>query len=419
MTTPISRKRWYRLVPVFFITFSLAFLDRANFSFAAAGGMAEDLGISTAMASLLSSLFFLGYFCFQIPGGIYAATRSAKKLIFWSMLGWGILSAATGMVNNAGYLTVIRFLLGVVESAVMPALLILLSRWFVRSERSLANTFLAMGNPVTILWMSVLSGYLVQSFGWRGMFIIEGIPAILWAACWWFLVDDSPSKAKWLSDDEKSALQKELEKEQTSIRPVKNYAAAFKSKTVILLCIQYLLWNLGVFGFVMWLPTIIKSASEMDIVKTGWLSAVPYLLAVAGMLTASYFSDKSLNRRDFIWPFLLVGALAFYSSYLLAGENFWISFVLLVVAGGAMYTPYGPFFASLTELIPATVAGGAIALVNSCGALGSFIGTFIVGYLNGLTGDFGASYLFMSISLLIAASIGLFGFKRYNSEMNK
>src|SRR5690348_10036565 len=177
MAKLLPKKRWYRLIPIVFITYSLAYLDRANFGFALAGGMAEDLNISASMSSLLGSLFFLGYFLFQIPGALYAAHKSAKKLIFWSLILWGILAICTGLIENVNLLIVIRFMLGVVESAVMPALLILLSRWFTKSERSRANTLLALGNPVTILWMSILSGYLIKSVGWRWMFIIEGMPA--------------------------------------------------------------------------------------------------------------------------------------------------------------------------------------------------------------------------------------------------
>jgi sugar phosphate permease len=130
------------------------------------------------------------------------------------------------------------------------------------------------------------------------------------------------------------------------------------------------------------------------------------------MITASYFSDRSLNRKIFIWPLLLVSAVAFYGSYLVGQDHFWWSFVLLTIAGGAIYTPYGPFFATLTELIPRNVAGGAIAMVNSFGALGSFAGAFVVGYLNSVTGNFGASYLFMAGSLTVAGLIALFGFRK-------
>jgi sugar phosphate permease len=403
MEKSLARKRWYRLIPIAFITYSLAYLDRANFGFAAAGGLAKDLHITASISSLLGSLFFLGYFFFQIPGALYAANRSAKKLIFWSLILWGVLAMATGLISNVSFLIVIRFMLGVVESAVMPSMLVFLSRWFTKTERSRANTFLILGNPATILWMSILSGYLIKSVGWRWMFILEGLPAIIWAFFWWRLVENSPRNAKWLTNPEKNDLEEQLQLEQVSIKPVKNYIEAFKSRVVILLCLQYALWSIGVYGFVMWLPSIINSAPDSNIVKTGWLASVPYILAIIGMLGASYFSDKTLNRKTFVWPFLLIGAIAFYSSYLVGTSNFWLSFILLVIAGGAMYAPYGPFFAIITEILPRNVAGGAIALINSFGALGSFAGSYIVGYLNGSTGGYGASYIFMSGSLFISA----------------
>jgi len=407
----LAKKRWLRLIPIVFITYSLAYLDRANFGFAAAGGMAHDLNITPSISSLLGSLFFLGYFFFQIPGALYAANNSAKKLIFWSLIFWGLLATATGLISNINVLIVIRFMLGVVESAVMPAMLIFLSRWFTKSERSRANTFLILGNPVTMLWMSILSGYLINTVGWRWMFIVEGIPAVIWAFFWWRLVDDTPKKANWLTEAEKLGLENELQKEQDSIKPVKNYAAAFKSPTVILLCLQYAFWSIGVYGFVIWLPSIINASPDMNIVKTGWLASVPFLLSIISMISVSYFSDKTLKRKIYVWPFLLIGAIAFYSSYLVGTQNFWLSYVLLIIAGGAMYAPYGPFFAILTEILPRNVVGGAIALINSFGALGSFVGAYIVGYLNGSTGGFSASYIFMAGSLLLSAIITFFTVK--------
>lgn len=405
MKKTIAPARWYRLIPIAFITYSLAYLDRANFGFGTAGGMAKDLHIDGSTSAWLAALFFLGYFFFQIPGAQYAANRSAKKLIFWSLILWGACAVATGLLKNVGGLIVVRFMLGVVESAVMPAMLILLSRWFTKSERSRANTFLILGNPATILWMSILSGYLIEKVGWRWMFIWEGLPAILWAFFWWKLVDDKPQNAKWLTEEDKKELEAKLKEEQTGIKPVKNYWQAFKTRVVILLCFQYFLWSIGVYGFVMWLPTILKAAPGIGIVETGWLAAVPYVFAIVGMFTASYFSDKSQKRKEFIWPFLLVGAIAFYASYLLGVENFWLSFTLLVIAGAAMYTPYGPFFAIMPEILPSNVTAGAIALINSMGALGSFAGTYIVGYLNDSTGNFGASYIFMAGSLFLSAII--------------
>jgi sugar phosphate permease len=405
MKPQLAQKRWFRIIPVVFVTYSLAYLDRANFGFAVAGGMAKDLDITPNTSTLLSSLFFLGYFFFQIPGAHYAATRTAKKLIFISLILWGALAAATGMVNDTTSLIVIRFMLGVVESAVMPAMLILLSQWFTKEERSRANTFLILGNPVTVLWMSVVSGYLIDSMGWRWMFIVQGAPGIIWAFIWWRLIDERPMNANWLTDEEKRAVEEKLLAEQAGIKPVKNYAEAFKSTKVILLCLQYLLWSVGVYGFVMWLPSIIKAAPNMSMINTGWLSAVPYLFAVIGMLSASYFSDKTGNRKIFIWPSLLIAAISLYGTVLLGPDKFWVSYALLVVAGGALYTPYGPFFAAIAEILPKNVAGGAIGLINSLGALGSFAGSYLVGYLNTQTGNFNASYTLMAVALVFATII--------------
>jgi sugar phosphate permease len=402
-----ATRRWWYLMPIVFITYSLAYLDRANYGFAAAAGMAKDLRISGSLNALTGALFFLGYFSFQIPGAWYAQRRSARRLVYWSLLLWGCCAALTGAVNDAVWLLAVRFVLGITEAAVLPAMLMLLANWFTRGERSRANTLLILGNPVTILWMSVLSGYLVQALGWRWMFIIEGAPAFIWAFLWRALVRDRPSEVSWLAPPEQQAIEQALAGEQSGIRSMRNYAAAFRAPVVILLCVQYFCWSIGVYGFVLWLPSILKEGSALGIVETGWLSAVPYLAAVTTMLVSSWFSDKRLARKIFVWPALLVGAVAFYVSYLLGGAHFWLSFWLLVLAGGAMYAPYGPFFAMISELLPKNVAGGATALINSMGALGSFVGAYLVGRLNASTGGPGASYELMAGALLLAVVVTL------------
>jgi len=406
-TKTLAASRWWHIMPIVFITYSLAYLDRANYSFAAAAGINADLGITKGVSSLLGSLFFLGYFFFQIPGAIYAEKRSVKTLIFWCLILWGGCATLTGMVTNIPMLAMIRFTLGVVEAAVMPAMLIYISNWFTKSERSRANTFLILGNPVTVLWMSVVSGYLIESFGWREMFIIEGVPAVIWAVIWWVLVKDKPAQANWLSQKEKQDLEAALAEEQKGLKPVRNYREAFKTRNVLLLCAQYATWSIGVYGFVLWLPSILRSGSDMGMVEAGWLSAVPYLGATLMMLLVSWASDKLQNRKLFVWPMLLIGALAFFGSYVVGADNFWLSYALLVVAGAAMYAPYGPFFAIIPEMLPKNVAGGAMALINSMGALGSFVGSWFVGYLNGATGSPAASFMFMALSLLTSVVLTL------------
>ncbi|WOJ29832.1 MFS transporter [Citrobacter koseri] len=409
----LPARRWWYLMPIIFITYSLAYLDRANYGFAAAAGIETDLGITKGTASLIGALFFLGYFFFQVPGALYAVKRSVRKMIFFSLILWGICAAATGFVSNIPMLMAIRFTLGVVEAAVMPAMLIYISNWFTKTERSRANTFLILGNPVTVLWMSIVSGYLIQAWGWREMFIIEGIPAVLWAFCWWVLVRDKPADASWLTAEEKETLQQAMDREKTHIKPVRNYGEAMRSRNVVMLCAVHALWSIGVYGFMMWMPSILKSAAQMDIVSVGWLAAVPYLAAICLMLTVSWLSDKFQNRKLFIWPLLLIAAIAFLCSWLLGSNAFWLSYGLLVVAAACMYAPYGPFFALIPELLPRNVAGVSMGLINSFGALGAFLGAWLVGYLNGLTGGPGVSYTFMAISLL--ASVVLM----YNVRANQ
>ncbi|MGE7955678.1 MFS transporter [Pseudomonas sp. NPDC089530] len=398
-----ASRRWLYLMPLIFITYSLAYLDRANYGFASAAGIEQDLGIGKGTSSLIGALFFLGYFFFQVPGAIYAQRYSVRKLVFYSLILWGACAMLTGLVSNIPMLMLIRVSLGIVEAAVMPAMLILISNWFTRQERSRANTFLLLGNPVTVLWMSVVSGYLIHAWGWREMFVIEGAPAVLWAFVWWRLVRDRPAQVAWLTREEKQRLAATLVDEQKGIQAVRNYRQAFASPLVIQLCCVHALWSIGVYGFIMWLPTIIKQAAAADIVTVGWLSAVPYVAAVSLMLLVAWASDKYQQRKQFVWPLLTVGALAFFCSYLLGSSHFWLSFALLSLAGATLYAPYGPFFALIPELLPANVFGGAIGLINACGALGAFAGSWVVGYLIGLTGNPGAAYVFMTLGVLSAA----------------
>ncbi|EII3552108.1 MFS transporter [Escherichia coli] len=402
----LSAKRWWYLMPAIFITYSLAYLDRANYGFAAAAGIEDDLGISKSTSSLIGALFFLGYFFFQIPGSIYAVKKSIRKLITVSLFLWGVCATLTGLIHSVPLLMVIRFILGVVEAAVMPAMLIYISNWFTKSERSKANTFLILGNPITVLWMSIVSGYLIDSYGWREMFIIEGFPAVIWAVVWWCIIRDKPHEVNWLTTEEKTDIQTALDAEQSGIKPVPNYFSAFKSKSVLLLSFTHFLWNIGVYGFIMWLPSIIKNAGEsLNIVKVGYLSAMPYLAAIILMLAGSYFSDKLQNRKLFIWPLQLIAGISFLISYVIGSDYFWISYSLLIVAAACMYAPYGPFFALIPELLPKNVSGASTGLINSFGALGSFVGAWVVGYLNGVTGDNDASFTLMAFSLIIAASL--------------
>jgi nitrate/nitrite transporter NarK len=176
---------------------------------------------------------------------------------------------------------------------------------------------------------------------------------------------------------------------------------------VLLLSAQYFCWSLGVYGFVLWLPTIVKQGAAVSITNTGLLSAIPYLAAILLMLLVGHIADKTQQQRSIVWPFLLIAGVAMFGSFLFAQRSFLVAFVCLVIAGGCMYAPYGPFFAIVPERVPSNATAEVLAMINSCGALGGFFGSYLVGLLQTVTGNARAGYLLMSLSLMLSAGLML------------
>jgi sugar phosphate permease len=395
------------LLPIFFITYSLAYLDRANFGFGAAAGMARTLHITDSQLALLSALFFLGYFLFQVPGMYFARRVSATRLVFVSLVLWGTLAALTGVMRSFTALCAIRFVLGVAESITFPAMLLLLTRWFPRSERSRANSIMLLGNPVTVLWMSAITGYLTQHLGWQRTFIVEGIPAILWSFVWIAFVRDSPTQARWLDPTHAAELEANITQELPGPILARDASVTLKSallrRDVLILGAQYFCWSLGVYGFVLWLPAIIHQAAALSLTITGLLAALPYCFGMIGELGMGHVSDRTGRTESLVWPFLLLGGFAMMGSFLFAPYSFALAFSCLVLACGAMYAPYPPYFCIIPDRAPRQHTGEVFAFVNSIGALGGFVGTYFVGYLRGFTHSDRAGEFLMALALIFAA----------------
>jgi sugar phosphate permease len=248
-------------------------------------------------------------------------------------------------------------------------------------------------------------------------FVIEGVPSILWAFVWLFVIRDKPQHANWMSAESRSYLETKLAEEQKLLPKMTGVQSTLRRPVVIALCLQYFLWSVGVYGFVLWLPSVIQKGAARGIAITGLLSAVPYLVAILLMLVASHFSDRTLRRKLFVWPFLVFSGVALLGSYFTAATSFWWAYGFLILAGGGMYAPYGPFFAIIPEMLPANVAGEATALINSFGGLGAFVGSWLVGLLEARTGNSRAGFLLMSVSLMAAGVIILFQRERKNEPL--
>jgi nitrate/nitrite transporter NarK len=236
-------------------------------------------------------------------------------------------------------------------------------------------------------------------------FILEGVPAVLWAFIWIALVHDRPQDASWLGVPAKEYLQQKLDREQDVLPRISSIKAAFRHPSVLLICIQYFFWSAGLYGFVLWLPTMIRTNSSRSIQLTGLLGAVPFVLAILLMLVTAHYSDRSLRRKHFIWPFLIISGAALLASYLTVEHTFWLAYGFLILAGGTMYAAYGPFFALVPDMLPKNVAGEVMALVNSCGALGGFFGIWVVGLLGAYAGNSRSGILCLSISLMLSGAL--------------
>jgi sugar phosphate permease len=267
-----------------------------------------------------------------------------------------------------------------------------------------------------MLWASLLSGTLVAYFdrhtyfnlrGWQMMLLLEGAPTLIWAGLWLILSDDRPADASWLSPDESAAVQARLDDEQRDVKHVKNYLAAFRDLQVLLLCALFFAWSVGIYGLNMWLPVIMKAGSNMGIARVGLFNAIPYLCGAVAMLVISAISDRLLIRKAFVWPCLLLGAVAFLGSYLVGPNHFWLSFTGLVIAGACMYAPYGPFWAMIPEMVSRNVIGESLALINTIGAMGGFLGTYGVGRLHKITGGYGVTFACLSVCLALAGLLTL------------
>ncbi|HZL34339.1 MAG TPA: MFS transporter [Tepidisphaeraceae bacterium] len=382
--------RFSHVVPLAFVTYSLAFLDRVNYGYAEAAGMAHTLGIGPKTAAMLPALFFPGYCLLQIPAANWASRRNVKWLVFYALLLWGLLSGLTGILTNVKLLMADRLVLGAVEGVVLPAMLVYLTRWFTKPQRSRANALLILANPVTMMFASLVSGLLITHFnvhkfagfeGWQMMFLAEGVPSIIWAFLWLFLADERPGEARWLAPAESQAVQQQLDDEQRELKHVPNYWAAFADRRVVIWSLMYLCFSAAAYGFMFWLPTILKARAAPN--SRAWIiyATIPYFLGMFSMMLVSWASDRSLQRRPYVAGSMFVGCAAFCVSFLAGPQHFWIAFAGLIVVGSCIYTPCGPIWAWMSDLLPRNVVGESMALVNTAGAVGGFLGSYFVGVL--------------------------------------
>ncbi len=400
----MPNQRWMRVIPVAFIMYTIAFVDRTNISLALPA-ISQDLHMDPEQAGNAAGVFFWGYMVLQIPGGYLAERWSAKRFVSLLLLVWGLCAAGTGLVRTWHEFWAMRCLLGVAEGGVWPATLVLLAHWFPRAERARANAYWMLCLPVAVAFSSPISGWILGRWGWRAMLIAEGLLPLLWLAVWYGMIFDHPHQARWISAEERRHLETMLASESQDLEPGRRapFLATLLHPRVLLMVIIYFLLNCGNYGYLFWLPSAMGGAKSLTNFSIGILFAIPFVATGAGMVLISQHSDRTRERRRHVAGGLAWGGLCLLAAVLASQSSSFLSFVAITLVGAGSYGALGPFWAIPTETLPAGVVGSALGLINAIGNLGGFFGPLAVGYLNKHTGNFVYGFGLLGAGLVLAA----------------
>jgi MFS family permease len=402
---PAGRSRWTRLIPVAIIVYVISFMDRTNIGFAF-DGMGKDLHLDSAAQGLAGGIFFIGYLVLQIPGGHLAERWSAKKFVGIMVLIWGVFAVLSGLVQNFTQLLIVRFLLGVAEGGIWPAILVLISHWFPARERARAYGFWMMNIAIASIITAPLSGWILTWGDWRDLFFIEGaFPFLIAAPLWWWLVADRPAEAAWTSAEERTYIETSLEREKADAPAFAGFREVFRSNVVWRLVLVYFFVQVGFYGLNLWLPHLVKDTIGGSYLVVGAITAIPYVFAIAGLWFNARSADRTGRYSVHVLASLALGAVALVLSVTF-GSIVALSVFLISIAMMGALAYDGPFWASSSRAVPVALAGGAMGLINALGNLGGFAGPYVGGWLQDASGgSFLTAAVVLAVSLLLGGLV--------------
>ena len=411
--TSTLKKLNSKIIPFVIICYFVANLDKTNISIAALQ-MNADLGLTASMYGLGVGMFYISYIIFEIPSNVIMTRIGARIWIARIMITWGIVSAGMSLVHTPTQLYVMRFLLGMAEAGFTPGIIYYISCWFPKSNRARAMSFFYMGSVLASIIGLPISGFILNMHGiadiagWRWLFAIEGIPAIILGVMVLWLLPSSPEKAHWLTGSEKEWLVSQLEEDNRNVMVNKNHSwlSALKNKVVLLLSLVWFLQAFGSIGITLFLPLILKSiASEQSNFVISLLSAVPFIFACLFMYLNGRHSDLTKERSLHMGlPLILAGVslgVAIYS------DNLLISYILLVLTVGFNFALTPVFWAVTTEKLAGVAAAASIAFINT---IANFVGLGlppVLGKIKDVTNSYHYGLLIVAIALVLGGIIGI------------
>jgi ACS family tartrate transporter-like MFS transporter len=417
------RKAYWRLIPLCFISYVIAYVDRSNVAIAKLT-MTRDLpNFDNAVIGFGAGVFFIGYFLLEIPGTLIVEKWSARKWIARIMITWGIVAALTALVKTPFQFYVVRFLLGLAEAGFYPGVIVYLTHWFASRDRARALAYFFVATPIAQVVSPKLSNILLRIGtdevvngvtvhhpevwgleGWQWIYIAWGIPAVILGVLVLLYLTDQPQQAKWLTAEERDALLAELEREKDA-RPSSHkmgLGAALRHPKVLLLALIYFLVVTGSYGVEFFMPSILERWYSLKFDALTWLIILPPLLAVVGQLFVGWSSDRKKERWLHTAIPMAAGAAGLLVVTQSKGNLPLTIFGFMVAYAG--FKAYLPAFWSLPSLfLSGTSAAGSIGFINSVGNLGGFMGPFVLGTVEKLTGSFMGGLFFLAACMSLSS----------------
>jgi ACS family tartrate transporter-like MFS transporter len=412
------RKAYVRLLPLLFLCYVIAYVDRANVAIAKLTMSRELPQFDNAVIGVGAGIFFIGYFLLEIPGTLLVEMWSARKWISRIMITWGIVAATTAWVTQPWHFYTVRFFLGLAEAGFFPGVIVYLTHWFPSRDRARALAWFFVATPVAQMVSPKISNELLKigldgapkllgMVGWQWVYIAWGIPAVVLGLLVLLLLTDRPGQAHWLEPEERQALELELkrEKEQRHAGRHMTIVEALSHPKVLLLAAAYFFIVTGNYGVEFFMPSILEKWYGLRLDKLTWLVILPPLGSLIGQLFVGWNSDRMRERRLHATVPIYLGAAALATAALLDAPPLWITVALFILAMTGLKA-YLPAFWSLPSLfLTEAAAAGSIGLINSVGNLGGFVGPTVLGGVESLTGSFNRGMLFLAGSMVVSATI--------------
>ena len=403
----------------------IAYVDRTNVAFAKLT-MSKDLPLfDSAVFGFGAGIFFLGYFLLEIPGSLIVERWSARKWICRIMVTWGIMAAATAFVTTPIQFYIVRFLLGVAEAGFFPGVIVYLTHWFVSKDRARAISYfliaspiaMIIGPPISALFIDIGRTHLVDGVsvtnplvlglkGWQWIYIFWGIPAVIAGIVVLFCLTDRPRHAKWLTVEERDALESELAREKALRANVKHDSVwtALTSPRVLLLSLAYFGIVTANYGIEFFLPSILTKWYALEPANVAMLVMIPSLLVIPGQLLIGWSSDHFHERRWHSVLPVVIGSILLVFSVVTQG-NIYLTMICFSIAAAGMKSYLPAFWALPSLFLTSSAAAGSVGMINSIGNLGGFLGPTVMGYVDKNLGSYTYGLWFLSLTSILSAAL--------------